>query len=162
MRRGPRMPLRMFRTSSASPARQQPGLRTRIIVVAALASALSSCARFEESGLPGSASSMARNQIMLVGAEPETFGHYRLTSQMRIYPELSVFVAKRGIPDFLAETHNGRQQYLILYYLRDRQAFACRNRVHRPRNLEFAGPYPITDKEFKMLRSLKDKAEKSP
>jgi hypothetical protein len=131
---------------------------SRLIPAAAIAAVVfltSACARFEESGLPGSASSMARNQIMLVRAEPSTFGHYRMTSHMRMYPDLEFFVSKRGLPDFLAETQNDDQQYLILYYLRERQAFAARNRRARPRNLEFAGPYPITDKEFKMLEGLR-------
>jgi hypothetical protein len=105
---------------------------------------------------------MARNQIMLVRAEPSTFGHYRLTSQMRIYPDLSLFVSERGMPDFLAETNSGSQQYFILYYLQDRQAFACRNRAIRPRNLEFAGPYPITDKEVKMLNGLRENHKGTP
>ncbi|MFZ9938349.1 MAG: hypothetical protein ACO3JG_15025 [Luteolibacter sp.] len=53
-----------------------------------------SCATYEESGLPGSAASMARNQIMLVMAQPETFGHYRLVSLMRHYPDMGLFVAR--------------------------------------------------------------------
>jgi hypothetical protein len=115
------------------------------------------CTTFEESGLPGSASSMARNQIMPVRAEPESFGHYRLTSLMRIYPDLDLFVAKRGVPDFLAETSNSRQHYYILYYLKDRQAFAARTRAPHRTRLEFAGPYPITDKERKTLEQLRQK-----
>ncbi len=117
---------------------------------------LASCASFEESGLPGSASSMAHNQIMMVGAEPETFGHYRLTSLMRIYQDLDLFIAKRGMPDFLAETHNARQHYYILYYLKERQAYAARTRPPQRGRLEFAGPYPITDKEKKTLRDLQE------
>ncbi len=127
-------------------------------VAAALSvAALVSCTSFEESGLPGSASSMARNQIMLVNAEPKTFGNYRLTSLMRIYPDLDLFVAKRGVPDFLAETDNSRQHYYILYYLKDRQAFAARTRPPHRRRLEFAGPYPITDKEKRTLQELRNK-----
>ncbi|HSP41818.1 MAG TPA: hypothetical protein VLO11_03005, partial [Luteolibacter sp.] len=57
-----------------------------------------SCATYEASGLPGSAASMARNQIMLVMAEPETFGHYRLISLMRNYPDMGLFVARHGMP----------------------------------------------------------------
>ncbi len=119
----------------------------------------SSCGSYEESGLPGSASSMARNQIMLVSQEPATFGFYRLDTHLRNYPDLAHFVSKRGMPDFLAEAHSGNQNYFIIYYLRDRQAFACRNRVTRPRNLEFAGPYPITQKESKLLNALKNQHE---
>lgn len=113
------------------------------------------CATFEESGLPGSASSMARNQIMLVRAEPESFGHYRLASLIRIYPDLDLFVAKRGVPDFLAEASNSRQHYYILYYLNQRQAFAARTRSPHPTRLEFAGPYPITEREKRTLLELR-------
>ncbi len=120
------------------------------------------CTTFEESGLPGSASSMARNQIMPVRAEPESFGHYRLASLMRIYPDLDLFVAKRGMPDFLAETSNSRQHYYILYYLKDRQAFAARTRAPHRKRLEFAGPYPITDKERKTLEQLKGDQAATP
>jgi hypothetical protein len=134
-------------------------VRTSILCSAALGAALfllSSCATFEESGLPGSAASMAHNQIMMVSAQPETFGHYRLTSLMRIYPDLDLFVAKRGMPGFLAETHNDRQHYFILYYLKERQAYAARTRPPQRQRLEFAGPYPVTDKEKKTLQEMKN------
>jgi hypothetical protein len=112
------------------------------------------CTAFEESGLPGSASSMARNQIMPVTASTQSFGHYRLVSLMRIYPDLDLFVSKRGMPDFMAETSNRKQQYFILYYLEDRQAFAARTRAPQRGRLEFSGPYPITDKEMETLKQL--------
>ncbi|RPJ34172.1 MAG: hypothetical protein EHM17_07655 [Verrucomicrobiaceae bacterium] len=124
---------------------------------AALVLLASSCARFEASGLPGSAASMAHNQIMLVAAEPETFGHYRLTALMRDYPDLDLFMAKRGMPDFLAETSNDRQHYFILYYPTARQAFAARTRPGQRQRLEFAGPYPITDSEKRTLEDLRKK-----
>lgn len=109
------------------------------------------CARFEQSGLPGSASSMARNQMMVVRREPSTFGYYRLTSLVRLYPDLEFFVEKRGVPDFLAETESENQDYFILYYLKKRQAFACRTHLGRRHAIEFAGPYPITKREFETL-----------
>lgn len=115
------------------------------------------CARFEESGLPGSASSMARNQMMLVRQEPGTFGYYRLTSLARIYPDLAFFVKKRGTPDFLAETETENQDYFILYYLKKREAFACRTHAGRRRAIEFAGPYPITKREYETLDGFRKK-----
>ncbi len=116
---------------------------------------LGACATFEESGLPGSASSMARDQMMLVRKEPPTFGYYRLTSLQRIYPDLAFFVRKKGTPDFLAETTNHSRNYFIVYYLKPRQAFACRTRPGQRQALEFAGPYPITDKEYKILNGFR-------
>ena len=118
---------------------------------------LGACAGFEESGLPGSASSMARNQMMLVRKEPPTFGYYRLSSLAKIYPDLALFVNKKGDPDFLAETDNHSRNYFILYYLKQRQAFACRTRPAQRQSIEFAGPYPVTDKEYKILDGFRTK-----
>lgn len=112
---------------------------------------VAACAEFEESGLPGSASSMAHNQMMLVRSEPPTFGYYRLASLTRIYPDFAFFVAKRGTPDFLAETESDDQDYYILYYLRKREAFACRTSPGQRRTIEFAGPYPVTEGEYRTL-----------
>lgn len=109
------------------------------------------CAEFEESGLPGSASSMAHNQMMLVRREPPTFGYYRLGSLTRTYPDLGFFVENRGTPDFLAETESDEQDYYILYYLKKREAFACRTSPGRRRTIEFAGPYPVTESEYRTL-----------
>jgi hypothetical protein len=125
-------------------------------LLAAWACLCAACSTFEESGLPGSAASMARNQIMLVRSEPETLGHYRLISLMRIYPDLDLFVAKRGVPDFLAETTNAGQHYYIIYYLKNRQAFAARTRAPHRGRLEFAGPYPVTEREKRTLQQLQN------
>jgi hypothetical protein len=118
---------------------------------------LGSCTHFEESGLPGSASSMARNQMMWVRKTPPTFGYYRFESLSRVYPDLGLFTESKGLPDFLAETANRGRSYFILYYLDRRQAFACRNRPGQRKAIEFAGPYPITDKEYRTLDQLRRK-----
>lgn len=118
---------------------------------------LGGCAEFEESGLPGSASSMARNQMMWVRKDPPTFGYYRLTSLSSLYPDLGVFLQRKGTPDFLAETANRGRNYFILYYLDRRQAFACRDRPGQRRAIEFAGPYPVTDKEYKTLDGFRQR-----
>jgi hypothetical protein len=130
--------------------------------IAAVLIFTASCATFEESGLPGSASSMARNQIMLVMADPETFGHYRLVSLMKTYPDMGLFVARHGMPGFLAETGNGRQHYFILYYPSELRAFAARTRAPDVKRLEFAGPYPITQREKRTLEELRDKERANP
>ena len=116
---------------------------------------LGSCAYFEPSWVPFSAAAQAQDQIMLVRREPPSFGYLRLASRSQIYPDLVWFVQKRGIPDFLAETGDRDQHYLIFYYLKPRQAFACRTRPGRPGALEFAGPYPVTAGEYKLLDSFR-------
>lgn len=128
-------------------------IRPLLLTTAVLLSG--SCSTFEESGLPGSAASMARNQMMHVSREAQSFGYYRLTSLGKIYPDLDAFVRTRGMPDFLAETTNRGSSYYILYYLSDREAFACRNRPGQRKSLEFAGPYPITPREVRTLESLR-------
>ena len=100
---------------------------------------------------------MARNQMMLVRKEPPTFGYYRLTSLARIYPDLAFFVKSAALPDFLAETGNHSRNYFILYYLKARQAFACRSRPANAEAIEFAGPYPVTEKEYRTLDGFRTK-----
>jgi hypothetical protein len=137
-------------------AMKELGRRVAGMVLLFACALLVACATFEESGLPGSASSMARNQMMLVRETPPTFGHYRLTLLEKTYPDLSLFVGKQGKPDFLAETSNNGRNYFILYYLDRRHAYACRTRVGQKSSLEFAGPYPITRKEYKTLVDVRE------
>ena len=98
----------------------------RAAAVAFAAGLLSACATYEQSMLPGSAASMAQDRIMMVRKSPPTFGYDRLLDNCRKHPDLGVFVSRQGVPDFLAETRNHGRQYLILYYLSRREAFACR------------------------------------
>lgn len=121
-----------------------------------------SCTPAGPSWIPGSMAAAARNQIMLVRKDPPSFGYQRLQQQSRVYPDLGVFITKHGQPDFLAETGEGNRQYFILYYLRDREAFACRTRPGAAPSVEFAGPYPITDREFRLLDGFRRDPSKRP
>lgn len=103
----------------------------------------------------GTSSSAAKDQIMLVRKEPPSFGFQRLASQSGVYPDIGVFVQAHGLPDFLAETGNQERRYFILYYLRERHAFACRTRARGTQAVEFAGPYPITDREYRLLQAFR-------
>jgi hypothetical protein len=96
----------------------------------------------------------AKDRIMLVRQNPETLGHRRLVHQSAAHPELGDFLQGKGLPDFIAETSSDDRQYLILYYLDTRRAFACRTRRSPGTRTEFAGPYPMTDRETKLLRDL--------
>ncbi|MCP5532922.1 MAG: hypothetical protein H7A48_07100 [Akkermansiaceae bacterium] len=121
-------------------------------MAAGLAAGLvSACATYEQSMLPGSAASLAQDRIMMVRKSPPTFGYDRLLDNCRNHPDLGVFVNREGVPDFLAETRSHGRQYLILYYLSRREAFACRTESGRGRGVEFSGPYPVTPREFKVL-----------
>lgn len=128
--------------------------------VAVAGALLASCASVGDamSGL----SATPDNQIMLVRKEPPSFGFQRLTIQSRVYPDLALFVTQKGLPDFLAETRNSDRHYFILYYLSDREAFACRTRTPGSRTVEFAGPYPVTDREYKVLDGFRKDPSRAP
>ena len=133
--------------------RNLPAIMTSPVRLAALALSvmLCACSTYEHSMLPGSATSLAQDRIMMVRKSPPTFGYQRLLDHCRTYPDFDVFVRREGVPDFLAETRNDGRQYMILYYLPRRQAYACRAHAGRGRGIEFSGPYPITPGEFKVL-----------
>jgi len=116
---------------------------------------LAGCARFDQSWIPGSAAALAKNQIMLVRKDPPSFGFQRLLTRSELYPDLLWFVKQRGIPDFMAETGDEDWKYFVLYYLKPRQAFACRSHRSHAAAIEFSGPYPITDGEFAMLEGFR-------
>ncbi len=110
----------------------------------------------------GSGDAAANDQIMLVRREPPSFGYRRLVRQERQYPDLDYFVSTNGLPDFLAETVNSERHYLILYYLEKRKAFACRSKSAHGHEVEFAGPYPVTEREFKVLDAFRKDPTKVP
>jgi len=99
---------------------------------------------------------------MLVRKDPASFGYRRLESHLATYPELNLFISQHGIPDFLAETGSRDQRYLILYYLKVREAFVSRVRPENRSSLEFAGPYPVTSKEFRLLDGFRSDPSKRP
>jgi hypothetical protein len=129
--------------------------------VALLMFALPACTPIADGMLTRVEARVAHDQMMFVRQDPPTFGYQRLLTGMRDYPDLATFVNQRGLPDFLAETGDRSQRYMILYYLSKRQAFACRTISSRSRAVEFAGPYPITDGEFKTLDGIRQKATTS-
>jgi hypothetical protein len=106
----------------------------------------------------GMAAAAANDQIMLVRPDPPSFGYERMVAQARIYPDIEVFVSQRGLPDFLAETGDRRRHYFIFYYLKEREAYACRTQSGRSSAVEFAGPYPVTEREFKLLNDFRKEA----
>jgi len=107
---------------------------------------------------PLSQDAAANNQMMLVRKDPASFGYDRLQVKSQIYPDLAVFLDQTGLPDFYAETNSHDRQYLIFYYLEKHHAFACRTRSTRGNEVEFTGPYRITDSEYRLLSGAKKEA----
>lgn len=121
---------------------------------------LSSCAPVRRGWDAGWSERAAKDRIMLVRETPETLGHRRLVYQTAAHPDLENFLKGKGLPDFIAETSTDDRQYLILYYLDSRRAFACRTRRSPGTVIDFAGPYPITDRETKLLRQLQENSRR--
>lgn len=141
-----------------------PDLSTslRLLGAAVFATSALSCARMGNTLIYGSEAAAAKDQIMLVRKEPPSFGYQRLQSQASVFPDLEFFISKKGVPDFLAETGSQGRKYFILYYLNQRKAFVCRNRVEDSKAVEFAGPYPITDKEYRLLDGFRKDPTRKP
>jgi hypothetical protein len=116
-----------------------------------------SCTPARNSSFLRRTTSAASDHIMLVRQNPSSLGFQRLSAFSLQYPDLAVFLSQRRYPDFLAETNKGGNRYLILYYLESRNAFACRCGERGSIQVEFSGPYPITDGEAKTLRDLRDR-----
>lgn len=135
----------------------------RLKVTAVLAAGLlgGSCARVETSLLNRGMNVAANDRIMLVRKDPPSFGHQRLAMQSQVYPDLGMFIAKFGMPDFLAETANQQRHYFILYFLKRREAYACRIRAGS-QAVEFAGPYPITPREYRLLDGFRKDPAHAP
>ncbi len=117
---------------------------------------LAACVPGGQSWEAGWTDRAAQVRIMLVRDLPETLGHRRLVYQSAAHPNLDVFLKERGLPDFIAETSSDDRQYLILYYLDSKKAFACRTRRGAGESIDFAGPYTMTDRETKVLRELQE------
>lgn len=116
---------------------------------------LAACAPVRRDWNAGWSEHAAQDRIMLVRNDPETLGYRRLVYQSSDHPDLGVFLGKKGFPDFIAETSSDDRQYLILYYLESRRAYACRTRRGKGVATDFAGPYPMTERETSLLKNLK-------
>ena len=121
---------------------------------------LAACAPVRRGWDAGWSERAAKDRIMLVRQVPETLGHRRLVYQTAAHPDLGNFLKGKGLPDFIAETSSEDRQYLILYYLDSRRAFACRTRRSPGTVIDFAGPYPMTERETKLLRELQENSRR--
>jgi hypothetical protein len=127
--------------------------------LAVIASLCTACSTGNNASYLERTAAAAKDHIMLVRSAPPTFGFQRLTALSEAYPDLGIFIRQTGQPDFLAETKKGENRYLILYYTVTRKAFACRTGAGRSRQVEFSGPYPITDGELRTLQGLRARSE---
>ncbi len=120
---------------------------------------LENCAPYRAAWHSGWTQHDADNSIMLVIDQPPTLGYKRLQSHCAIHPEFSQLLEELGQPDCLAESTQEDQHYMILYYLNQRHAFSCRTNAKRSSAvMQFSGPYPVSDKEFRTLTQFKAKA----
>jgi len=123
-------------------------------IVCVMLFGVSSCRSLENSEYLQRTAGAAHDHIMFVREAPPTFGFERLRALSEYYPDLSVFIQRKSLPRYYAETMNGGESYFILYYPEQRKAFACRSLAGSSRRVEFSGPYPITKNELATLREL--------
>lgn len=126
-------------------------LRFSFLMMAAAGALLGSCAP---------APKQSGNQMMLVRESPGSLGYRKLMARSEEFGDLKVFISEKGLPDFVAEANSDDRNYLIFYYLDKHQAFACRTRSANGGSIEFAGPYPMTQGEWKLLTTVKKDSEK--
>jgi hypothetical protein len=127
-----------------------------------LATLIVSCAPYRAAWKSGWTEKAANNSVMLVHAHPPTLGWKRLQYQSTLHPEFHEFLVHLGTPDCIAETTHTERHYLILYYLNERKAYSFRNdtrSVSKP--IEVAGPYPISEKEHRLLSEFQQRALRS-
>lgn len=120
------------------------------------------CRPVTDAWVAGWTGAEANDRIMLVRQEPRSLGYQRMVSQSGVYPDLGTFLERRGMPDFLAESTTNSRHFLILYYLDAKSAYACRAKAPSTREIDFAGPYTITDREYRLLRGLKSDVARLP
>lgn len=139
------------------------GIRGILYIPLALVALMaSSCSPGGNAGFVKRTTSAANDHIMYVREQPQTFGFKRLAAMSEIYPDLSIFLSQEGLPEFLAETNKNGNRYLIFYYMDTRKAYACRSGTGNSRQVEFSGPYPITNSEFSTLDGLRKDAVSPP
>jgi hypothetical protein len=123
---------------------------------------LPACAPYRAAWGSGWTEKEANDSIMIVDSSPATLGWKRLQYFTTLHPEFGTFLKQFGTPDCIAETTHSRQHYLVAYYLNNRQAYSFRNNtkaISQP--IEVAGPYPMSPKEYRLLRSLQKDFERS-
>lgn len=120
------------------------------------------CRPVADAWMTGWTGGQANDRIMLVRQEPRSLGYQRMLSQSGVYPDLGVFLERWGMPDFLAESSANNRHFLILYYLDAKNAYSCRAKAPSTREIEFAGPYKMTEREYRLLRQLKAKGSGPP
>lgn len=128
-----------------------------VVVMAVGFLALAGCGSVSESWTTRRDASTASNRMMLVRETPDTLGYRRLMAKSQESGDLKIFIDQTGLPDFLAEANNDDREYLIFYYLKRHQAFACRTKGGG--GVEFSGPYAMTPGELKLLTEAKKQAD---
>lgn len=129
-----------------------------VVVMAVGCLALAGCGSVSDSWTTRRDASTASNRMMLVRETPETLGYRRIMSKSQKSGDLKIFINQTGLPDFLAETNNDDREYLIFYYLKRHQAYACRTKGGG--GVEFSGPYAMTPGELRLLTEAKKQADR--
>lgn len=124
-----------------------------VIVTSAV---LSSCQTTGNSKQLYATSAEANNKMMLLNKNVDTFGERRMTALSENYPSVATFLKHKGKPRYFAESMEDDDHMIVFYYPEHRKAYGCRYAIGSTTDMEFVGPFPITDQEMDHLSELEN------
>lgn len=108
-------------------------------------------------------SSEANNKIMSLNKNVKTIGERRIKALSENYPSVATFLENKGNPKYLAESIEHDDHMIVFYYPEEKKAYACRYAIGSTTEMEFSGPFPITDQEMAYLQKVENgKSESFP
>ncbi len=127
----------------------------------AISALLCGCAGTKGTFMETMTDSQASKRILKVRAQPESLGHKRLAYHSLAYPGIGKFLQLRGEPDFIIEDHGFTSRQIVIFYLKQNQAylFETKNGLSGTK-VQASGPEPIGKKTRAVLEAI-DRLEKS-
>ena len=131
------------------------------ILLVLVTAALTGCATTKGTFMENMTDSQASKRILKVRAEPESLGHKRLAYHSMAYPGIGKFLQLRGEPDFIIEDHGLASRQIVIFYLKQNQAFLfeTKNGLSGAK-VQANGPEPIGKKTRAVLEAI-ERLEKS-
>lgn len=131
------------------------------VLAICLSALLSGCGTTKGTFMETLTDSQASKRILKVRAQPESLGHKRLAYHSQAYPGIGKFLQLRGEPDFIIEDHGFSSRQIVIFYLKQNQAFLFETKSSLSGTKVHAhGPEPIGKKTRAVLEAI-DRLKKS-
>ncbi len=131
--------------SSLIHGRSRRAMLTALCLVICLA-VLSACSLVEP-----------QNALMDVQAQPPSPGYAELMRLGARSAELRDFLGKRGLPDRIISDHRAAEQKVVLYYVKNKQAYLFVSKLRRAGDTgrgDILGPSPIGEKTLELFKAI--------